>query len=67
MRYGKLEAAITHALAERGELDDNGNPIAPKGKLYNTYEEYAKAEGKEDKIRKMLSRVKTVDENPSKQ
>jgi len=56
MRYGSLQAAILHHLASIGELDDNGNPIVPVGKIYDTREEYMSATGQDEKLQNLLDR-----------
>jgi len=35
-----LQASITHYLAEKGELDDKGNPIIPVGKIFDNRKDY---------------------------
>lgn len=63
MKYASLQAAITHAFAEEGRLDDNGNPIVTVGKIYDTYEEYQASKGSENKIGEMLGRMKVQKAN----
>lgn len=58
MIYGSLQAALTHALAERGEKDLDGNPIKPVGKLYDDYAAYKEGQGKKDKVYILLERMK---------
>ena len=56
MRYGSLQAAISHHLASIGELDGNGNPIVPVGKIYDTREEYMSATGQDKELQNFLDR-----------
>ena len=58
MRYASLQASLTHALAERGEKDANGNEIKPVGKIYDTFEEYQSSKG--NKITETLNRMKIM-------
>jgi hypothetical protein len=58
MKYAQLQASISHYLAEKGELDDNGNPIVAVGKICDTYQEYQASKGSENKIADMLGRMK---------
>lgn len=56
MRYGSLQAALSHHLASIGELDGNGNPIVPVGKIYDTREEYMAATVQDKKLQNFLDR-----------
>ena len=56
MRYGSLQSALSHHLASIGELDGNGNPIVPVGKIYDTREEYMAATGQDKKLQNFLDR-----------
>ena len=65
MKYGSLQAILTHAFAERGMTHDDGTPIQPVGKLYDSYEEYRKANGTAAKVESLLSRMHVVKPAPT--
>jgi hypothetical protein len=55
-RYAKFGDALSHTFAQRGETDDNGNPIEATGKPLSD-KEYKKH--KKEAFKKKLSRFRT--------